>query len=485
MSDGATVAPATFRPAQPYALQVVGLKSRNRSAPVRARNMHKNVRIFLGAAALLATSPVSALPKGDEPIAVPRSIRQGIDFVYVDPQMSSVAKRRQKPQNWLQRMLSFDQGASRRNAPNPLFVELARGLRQYQATWGQLPQTKIAAGPVLKRGSTGKRVDQLRTRLGLSPGGGYDEQLFQIVTSYQSVHGLGPVDGIAGKATIASLNRGADHYARRIAINVERAYRLPKTRTFDRYVVVDSGAAVARLFDRDRVVDEMRVVVGAPKTKTPMMAVLMRSAKVNPYWNVPPELIQSLTAKRVKEQGLSYLRDFHYEVLSDWTANSTIVDPKTVDWKKVAAGKSGILVRQLPGPWNSMGNMKFEMPNDYGIYLHDTPHKELFAENERWLSNGCVRLEDYRRFATWVFGDVPQAASSREQRFELPKPVPVYMTYLTVAPSANGVIFRRDPYGLDALAMPQMFGGASNIASTGSAVQGTRTVSIASAAMAG
>ena len=56
-----------------------------------------------------------------------------------------------------------------------------------------------------------------------------------------------------------------------------------------------------------------------------------------------------------------------------------------------------------------MGNMKFEMPNDYGIYLHDTPHKELFAENERWLSNGCVRLEDYRRFATWVFGDVPQA----------------------------------------------------------------------------
>ena len=435
--------------------------------------------------ALLATSPASAIPKGDEPVAVPRSIRQGIDFVYVDPQMSSVAKRRQRPQNWLRRMLSFDSSASRRNAPNPIFVELARGLQQYQASWGRLPQNKIAAGAVLKRGSTGKRVDQLRTRVGLSPGGGYDEQLFQIVTSYQGVHGLGPVDGIAGKATIASLNRGAEHYARRIAINVERAFRLPTTRTFERYIVVDSGAAEARLFDRDRVVDEMRVVVGSPKTKTPMMAVLMRSAKVNPYWNVPPELIQSLTAKRVKEQGLSYLRDFHYEVLSDWTANSTIVDPKTVDWKKVAAGKSGILVRQLPGPWNSMGNMKFEMPNDYGIYLHDTPHKELFAQNERWLSNGCVRLADYRRFATWVFGDVPEAASPREQRFELPRPVPVYMTYLTVAPSANGVIFRRDPYGLDTLAMPQMFGGQSTMASAEPDVQGTRTVSTASAASSG
>ena len=80
-----------------------------------------------------------------------------------------------------------------------------------------------------------------------------------------------------------------------------------------------------------------------------------------------------------------------------------------------------------------MRNMKFEMPNDYGIYLHDTPHQELFAEADRHLSNGCVRLEDYRRFATWVFGHVPQATSPCEQRFNLPRPVPVYMTYLTVA----------------------------------------------------
>jgi len=428
--------------------------------------MNINIRLSLGAIALLAATPVLALPRGDEPVAVPRTIKQGVDFVYVDPQMSSVAKRRQRPQNWLQRILSFDSASSaRKNAPNPKFIELARGLQQYRATWGVLPQVKIPAGAALKRGSTGKRVELLRTRLGLSPGGGYDEQLFQIVTAYQGVHGLGPVDGVAGKATIASLNRGAEHYARRIAINLERAYRLPTTRTFDRYVVVDSGAAEVTLFDRDRAVDEMRAVVGSPKTKTPMMAVLMRSAKANPYWNVPPELIQSLTAKRVKEQGISYLKDFHYEVLSDWSANPSLVDPKTVNWKEVAQGKSGILVRQLPGPWNSMGNMKFEMPNDYGIYLHDTPHKELFAANERWLSNGCVRLEDYRRFATWVFGEVPQPASPREQRFELPKPVPIYMTYLTVAASPTGVIFRPDPYGLDALAMPQMFGAPSRMAS--------------------
>ena len=87
---------------------------------------------------------------------------------------------------------------------------------------------------------------------------------------------------------------------------MERAYRLPATRTFDRYVVIDSGAAEAHLFRRDRIVDSMRAVVGSPKTKTPMMAGLVRTAKANPYWNVPPELTRSLTAKRVLEQGTSY-----------------------------------------------------------------------------------------------------------------------------------------------------------------------------------
>ncbi len=422
--------------------------------------------MIFGAAALLAAAPAAAIPRGDEPVAVPRTIKQGIDFVYVDPQMSTVAKRRQRPQNWLQRILNFDFGsASRRNAPNPLFIGLARGLQQYQMSWGRLPQVSIPAGPVLKPGSKGNRVSMLRARLGLPPGGGYDQALVQRVIAYQRIHGLGAVDGIAGRATLASLNRGANHYARRIAINMERAYRLPTTGTFDRYVVVDSGAAHISLFDQDRMVDGMRAVVGSPKTPTPMLAVLMRNAKANPYWNVPPELIQSLTAKRVREQGLSYLKNFHYEVLSDWSANPRVVDPKTINWRQVAAGRSPILVRQLPGPWNSMGKMKFEMPNDYGIYLHDTPTKELFGQEDRWVSNGCVRLQDYRRFATWVFGYVPQPTSPFEQNFQLPRPVPIYMTYLTVAASGNGVVFRPDPYGFDSLAMPQMFGPSVRLAS--------------------
>lgn len=425
--------------------------------------MSSKLRKIALALAMTATSSLAALPKGDEPIAVPRAIQQGIDFVYVDPAMGTVARLRQQPQNWFERIQSFDWLAPLDGPgdPNPIFIELARGLEQYQSTWGQLPQIAVAAGPTLRGGATGTRVTLLRERLGLTPDGGYDGEVVKAVLAYQTVHGLGQPDGIAGPATIASLNLGAEHYAQRIAINVERAHRLPPTGKFDRYVVVDSGAAEARLFDDDREFDSMRVVVGAPKSMTPMMAVLMRSAKANPYWNVPPDLIQSFTAKRVSEQGLSYLRTFHYEVLSDWSASPKLLDPQTVNWNQVAQGKSPILVRQLPGPWNAMGNMKFEMPNDYGIYLHDSPQKEVFSSDNRWISNGCVRLEDYRRFATWVFGDVPKPSSGREEKFDLPKPVPVYMTYLTVKPGANGLVFRSDPYGLDALAVPQMFGGES------------------------
>jgi murein L,D-transpeptidase YcbB/YkuD len=434
-----------------------------------AKFMHKKISLILGAAAMLAMTPLSAAqgPRGDEPVAVPRTIKQGIDFVYVDPQMSNVAKRKQRPRNWLARLFDFGSSSRERGAPNPMVADLARGLQHYQATWGRLPQTKVPAGAALKRGSTGKRVAALRTRLGLPAAGGYDEALFQAVTNYQRVHGLEPADGIAGRATIASLNRGSIHYARRIAINMERAFRLPQTRAFDRYVVVDSGAAEVYLFDRDRRADSMRVVVGAPKTKTPMMAVIMRNAKANPYWNVPPEMVRSLTAKKVGEQGLSYFKNFHYEVLADWSPNAPIIDPKSVNWRGIASGKvqPTVRVRQLPGPWNSMRNMKFEMPNDYGIYLHDTPHPELFGQAERHLSNGCVRLEDYQRFARWVFGYVPQAASGVEQKVDLPRPVPIYMTYLTVERSGPGVVFRPDPYGFDALAMPQMFGTATRVAS--------------------
>ncbi len=136
--------------------------------------MHKRLSLIVGALAMVATTPALAQRRGDEPIAVPRAIKQGIDFVYVDPQMSNVARRRQRPENWLARIFSFDFSGGKRQAPNVLFAQLGQGLQRYQATYGRLPQVKVPAGAVLKRGSTGKRVELLRQRLGLPASGGYD-----------------------------------------------------------------------------------------------------------------------------------------------------------------------------------------------------------------------------------------------------------------------------------------------------------------------
>jgi murein L,D-transpeptidase YcbB/YkuD len=98
-----------------------------------------------------------------------------------------------------------------------------------------------------------------------------------------------------------------------------------------------------------------------------------------------------------------------------------------------------------------MGMMKFMLPNYFGIYLHDSPEKEHFTKNELWISNGCVRVEDYKRFANWLFGGyVPKGKDPKvEEEVDLPKPVPVYMTYLTVQPTATGVQFYEDHYGRD------------------------------------
>lgn len=115
---------------------------------------------------------------------------------------------------------------------------------------------------------------------------------------------------------------------------------------------------------------------------------------------------------------------------------------------RLAVGADGRIearVRQLPGPGNPMGRIKFMFPNDRGIYLHDTPEKGLLREDDRLFSSGCVRLKDAPRLARWLFGrPVAMARDTPEQRVDLPEPVPVYITYQTTAPAGGKLLFRRD-----------------------------------------
>ena len=198
-----------------------------------------------------------------------------------------------------------------------------------------------------------------------------------------------------------------------------------------RYVLVDAASARLFMMEDGQVVDSMRVIVGKPEAATPVLRSTLYYATLNPYWNVPPELARTIIAPKVLKDGIGYLRDKGYQVVSAFNRNPRLLDPESVDWAAVAAGRATVHVRQLPGPANSMGQMKFGFENDSGIYLHDTPRKELFSEAQRNLSNGCVRLEDAPRFARWLLGREPGApADTPEQHVALPRPVPIMIAYL-------------------------------------------------------
>ena len=234
-----------------------------------------------------------------------------------------------------------------------------------------------------------------------------------------------------------------------LARNLDRARALPSGS--GRYVIVNAAAAQLTMVEGGKVVDSMRVVVGKPIYPTPMMAALIRFTSLNPVWNVPPDLAAERIAPEVVKQGKAFLKLKGYQLLANWDDDAKAIDPARVDWAAVAAGRQEVRIRQLPGPSNAMGQMKFMFPNASGIYLHDTPDKQLLGEASRLFSGGCVRLEDAPRLARWLYnGKPPSTASARpEQRVDLPDPVPVFLTYLTAVPGKDGITYYPDVYNRD------------------------------------
>ncbi len=208
-----------------------------------------------------------------------------------------------------------------------------------------------------------------------------------------------------------------------------------------RYIIVDASSANLWMIDSGRIVGSMPVITGASASETPMIASTIYYATLNPYWNVPAELVQSLIAPRVVEQGLTYLTERNYEVLESYDKSAAMIDPASVDWKAVAAGQAVVKLRRQPGQWNSMGTMKFGFANASDIYLHDTPNKELFEKEDRKLSHGCIRLSDARALATWMLGRNPDLGDSPEQQVALPTPVPIYVTHLNAEVRGGQIAF--------------------------------------------
>jgi murein L,D-transpeptidase YcbB/YkuD len=266
----------------------------------------------------------------------------------------------------------------------------------------------------------------------------------------QQIGWMNPIYAKLRQAIASRIYRTPTEY-RLLQLNLERARALPPGN--GRFVIVNPPAARLYMYENGQVVDSMRVVAGRPDpiAQTPMMNAFIRYIALNPYWNSPPDITSRKLAPTILKEGRAYFTKRGYDLVDHFGPDAHVLNPMSVDWKAVAAGRVQVNLRQRPGPANSMGKMKFMFPNAQGIWLHDTPEKEKIEDAARLESNGCVRLEDAARFERWLFnGRAPSPKGARaEQKVDLPQPVPIYITYLTAVPSGTSIVYFDDFYGKD------------------------------------
>jgi len=277
----------------------------------------------------------------------------------------------------------------------------------------------------------------------------YTVELAEAVKQFQRRHGLTD-DGAITPAVVAEMNVPLDERIQRIRLNLERWRWLPRN-LGERYILVNIPEARLEVWDHGDVPITMRTVVGKQDTPTPIFNDVMTHVVFSPFWNVPPEIAEGETLPEVLKDP-EFLTRQNMEVLD---ASGNPVDASSID----LSDPTKYRFRQRPGTDNSLGLVKFMFPNQFDVYLHDTPANSLFARASRSFSHGCVRLEQPVALARYVLRDqhewteerIDEAMHSGEERHvKLKNPIPVYLGYWTARVSADGLVqFRKDIYGID------------------------------------
>jgi murein L,D-transpeptidase YcbB/YkuD len=278
----------------------------------------------------------------------------------------------------------------------------------------------------------------------------YSADLIEAVKRFQARHGLAS-DGQLGASTIAALNVPVEARVQQIALNMERWRWLPRE-LGNHYILVNIPEMRLRVYEGGRIPLVMNVVVGTKETQTPIFSDEMSYIVFSPYWNVPDSIAQGETLPGMMSDP-DYLARNAMEII-DKAGNT--VDPADMDMNAL----DNYRFRQRPGANNSLGLVKFMFPNQFNVYLHDTPADSLFTRANRAFSHGCVRLADPVALAQHVLRDQPkwdaaaiEAAmhAGTEQTVKLTQKLPVYLGYWTASVDEGDVLqFRADVYGIDA-----------------------------------
>lgn len=284
----------------------------------------------------------------------------------------------------------------------------------------------------------------------------YNGSLVDAVKHFQTRHGLEP-DGRLGKATLAALNRPLSQRILQLELTLERWRWVPHSFPRPPIVVNIPEFELRALNDSYRTELEMKVVVGtAFRHPTPVFAGDMRYVIFRPYWNVPLSIQKAELVPKIAHDP-SYLAKNGYEVV---TTRDAVVTKDIVDDVLLEQLRSGQLrIRQVSGPDNSLGLVKFLFPNDHNVYLHATPATDLFSKTRRDFSHGCIRVEKPDQLAAWVLKDRPEWTPERildamngakTVQVTLDRPIPVLIVYATAVVLENGEVrFLEDIYGED------------------------------------
>ncbi|HYW30854.1 MAG TPA: L,D-transpeptidase family protein [Gemmatimonas sp.] len=339
------------------------------------------------------------------------------------------------------RDVNLDSAIARMRPRDTDYDALRRALVRFRAIVASGGWPVVPAGKALKprQSDTPARLAALRERLRIEGFGDsttgsnvYDTGLAGLVAQFQSRHGIA-VDSALGKETVESLNMPAQYRLAQIAANLERYRWLP--RSFgDRYILVNVPAFRLEAHDSTGVL-EMKTIVGEEYEgrKTPVFADSLETVVFRPYWNITPDIQAEETAPKIA------------------------ADPGYMDANDLEYFEDGgdTRIRQKPGPKNSLGLVKFLFPNNFNIYLHDTPQDELFEKDVRAFSHGCIRLEKPEELAMWALGwDAPKVNAAMNegadnQSVKPSRKIPVYIVYATTYQRDGQLYFGNDLYSRD------------------------------------
>jgi murein L,D-transpeptidase YcbB/YkuD len=265
-------------------------------------------------------------------------------------------------------------------------------------------------------------------------------------------------DGILNQSVLNALNVSPKQRIQKILVNMERLRWVPIDPTSD-HIVVNIPQFKMMVYDSGRLDWSCNVVVGKPGTSTVIFTKDLKYVVFSPYWNVPPGILRNEVLPGIRRGGNSYLARQNMEIVN---SSGKVVSPGAVN-----LSRGGFTVRQKPGGQNSLGKVKFLFPNEYNIYLHDTPAKYLFGQDKRSFSHGCIRISEPKKLAMWLLrGDsswtekkIDEAMNAGKEKYVTVKgKVPVYIVYFTAFVDEKGRLnFRDDVYGHDAKLAATLF----------------------------